>query len=632
MKSTLEDYPKLVSEFHPTKNGDASPKDFTRGSSKRVWWICSKGHEWEAIIANRTHINNPTNCPYCAGQKVSNENSLQFNFPELAKEWHPTKNGNKTPKDFTQKSGKEVWWICDKGHEYSSRVSDRTLIGNNCPYCSNHRVSKDNNLSVTHTELVKEWHPTKNGDKKPSDFTYGTATKVWWKCIAKGHEWETAIHDRTSTGSNCPYCSNQKIGDDNNLKVLFPEIAAEWHPTKNGDKKPENFASGSNNIKIWWQCSKGHEWDAVIQSRTRGTNCPKCKMQTSKPEFRILSELETIFDNVKSRHRIKNNEIDIFIEDINVGVEYDGSHWHKDKETIDKKKNEFLSSLGVELFRVRRSPLKEITLNDIIVEDDDLKKTDLNKLINKIADSSDEVLKTKINDYLQSKEFVDEDSYKKYLSYFPSPIPEKSLTSLEADFVKEWNFTKNHPLKPEQFSTNSNHKVWWICDKGHEWESIINNRFKGTDCPYCSGRFATTENNLAVLYPELVKEWHPTKNGDESPENFKIKSQRKVWWICSEGHEYESIPRNRTEGIACPYCSGRYPTEENNLERVFPKIAKEFHPTKNGEKTPKDFTPKSAKKVWWICSKGHEWEKSIVSRTSAKSKCPICKKLRRTSS
>ena len=67
-------------------------------------------------------------------------------------------------------------------------------------------------------------------------------------------------------------------------------------------------------------------------------------MQTSKPEFRILSELETIFDNVKSRHRIKNNEIDIFIEDINVGVEYDGSHWHKDKETIDKKKNEYLSS------------------------------------------------------------------------------------------------------------------------------------------------------------------------------------------------------------------------------------------------------------------------------------------------
>lgn len=32
-------------------------------------------------------------------------------------------------------------------------------------------------LSVTHPELAKEWHPTKNGILTPDDFTYGSQKK-----------------------------------------------------------------------------------------------------------------------------------------------------------------------------------------------------------------------------------------------------------------------------------------------------------------------------------------------------------------------------------------------------------------------------------------------------------------------
>ena len=34
----LTPYPHLVKEWHPTKNGDLTPKDVTYGSNKKVWW------------------------------------------------------------------------------------------------------------------------------------------------------------------------------------------------------------------------------------------------------------------------------------------------------------------------------------------------------------------------------------------------------------------------------------------------------------------------------------------------------------------------------------------------------------------------------------------------------------------
>ncbi len=131
MKKFLTEYPNLVKEWSPTKNGDLKPENFTHGSPKRVWWICSKGHEWDATIIKRT---SGRGCPYCAGKKVCEDNSL-FNInPDVAKEWHPTKNKKLTPTDVTYGSGKKVWWICSKGHEWDARIYSRNY-GKGCPYC-----------------------------------------------------------------------------------------------------------------------------------------------------------------------------------------------------------------------------------------------------------------------------------------------------------------------------------------------------------------------------------------------------------------------------------------------------------------------------------------------------------------
>jgi len=80
----------------------------------------------------------PSGCPYCIGQRATPERSLASLFPNIAKEWHPTKNGKLTPKQVSPGSHKPVWWRCKKGHEWrTSRVEYRFQIKkpHKCPKC-----------------------------------------------------------------------------------------------------------------------------------------------------------------------------------------------------------------------------------------------------------------------------------------------------------------------------------------------------------------------------------------------------------------------------------------------------------------------------------------------------------------
>jgi len=412
-------------------------------------------------------------------------------YPHLVKEWHPTKNGELTPKDFTHGSEKKLWWLCSKGHTFKATPNNRTgYHKTGCPSCSGRVASEDNNLLIHFPEVAEEWHPTKNGKLKPEDFTHGSEKKVWWLC-PKNHSYNSSINGRTSQGGRgCPFCSGVKVSEDNNLLHLFPEIAKEWHPTKNRELTPKQFTSGSEK-KVWWLCPKNHSYKSTINNRTiRNSGCPKCSKQTSEPEIRILSELKWFFDEVNSRYKIDGVEIDIFLPKFNIGIEYDGNYWHKVKEERDLKKNRFLLSQKINLIRVREHPLKPLSKNDVIVTHEILDKKDLNETLKKITLFVDSNIKEKINTYLLKSSFVNEDLFKVYRSYFPSPFPEKSLLKTHPLIADEWDYDKNHPLRPENFSHGSHTKVWWLCSKDHSYEVIIGERtsVNSGGCPYCSGR------------------------------------------------------------------------------------------------------------------------------------------------
>jgi len=293
--------PKIAEEWHPIKNGDLTPWNITYGSSKKAWWKCPKGHEWQTSPNERTSKH--TGCPYCSGRRTYSGNSLAVLNPVLARQWHPTKNC-KAPYAVAPNSNGVAWWLCKKGHEWKACISSRNG-GNNCPYCSGRKVCEDNCLSFVNPKLANEWNFDKNKELTPHDVTQNSNKKVWWKC-EQGHEWLERVNNR-SNNCNCPYCSRRIVNKDNCLSATRPEIAKDWHPSHNGKLSAFDVVAGSGK-NVWWKCSKGHEWKTTVNSRSKGTGCPYCEGVTlhgnilcdSVPEAYMYLEYEK--KGIRFRH------------------------------------------------------------------------------------------------------------------------------------------------------------------------------------------------------------------------------------------------------------------------------------------------------------------------------------------
>lgn len=270
-------YPEIVLQWHPILNGELTPDKVKAGSSKKVWWICEKGHEWQAMICHRTKNN--SNCPYCSGRyTIKGENDLQTLMPSIAKEWHPTKNRCLLPTDVKPGSNKKIWWRCKEGHEWQAVISTRTGKNNcGCPYCAGrYAISGVNDLATLNPELVKEWNYKKNESLLCSEVKIASNKRVWWIC-EKGHEWQAAISGRTKeNGTGCPYCLGYlAIPGETDLATINPELVLEWNAKKNKRHDITKITAHSSK-KVWWICEKGHEWRAAVNTRSYGSGCPFC--------------------------------------------------------------------------------------------------------------------------------------------------------------------------------------------------------------------------------------------------------------------------------------------------------------------------------------------------------------------
>lgn len=338
-------------------------------------------------------------------------------------------------------------------------------------------------------ELLEQWHPTKNENLTPREVTHGSKRKVWWRC-SQGHEWQTAVYTRTGPGSGCPYCAGKRPWPGgNDLASQRPDIAAQWHPTKNRSMTPAGVTVGSQYV-AWWLCAKGHEWRAMVKTRTNGAGCPVC---------------------------------------------------------------------------------------------------------------TNRVLRLGIND----------------------------LASIRPDLARQWHPTKNGVLTPQELLAGTHRRVWWQCERGHEWQATVTSRTSGgAGCPVCAGKTVIAgENDLATHFPAIAAQWHPTKNGGLTPQEVSPYSNRKVWWLCPLGHEYQAGIGGRTASRSdCPYCSNQKALAGfNDLATLEPGVAAQWHPTLNGALTPEMVVPGSHRKVWWQCAEGHVWKAVVYSRAgSQKCGCPVC--------
>jgi len=680
--------PELAKEWHPKKNGKLTPKDVLPGSSKKVWWQCSDqpDHEWEATLTARYH--SKTGCHFCTGYRLDAERSLAAKFPDLVEEWHPEKN-DLTPRDIAAFSNQTVWWKGKCGHEWSTTVANRTSQRSGCPVCANLVVHHDNCLDFMAPTLAAEWHPTKNGELKPSDFTYVSKHEAWWKGSC-GHEWQRTIHARAVKNSTCPFCSNRLLHENNSLAVTDSDLAKEWHPTKN-TLTPFDVMRNSRKV-VWWKGECGHEWDTQIRYRTQyGNGCPFCSGQRVHPDLSIGAVNPTL---ARQWNKNRNGSLTPF----DVLPQSTRSVWWS-----CKKGHEWKAVVGN---RSRGNGCPKCSGREV--------------------------------------------------------SHDHNLAVVHPTLSKEWDLEKNGKIMPEMVTPGTPNKYWWKCEWGHSFAASVNARSRGSGCPTCKKRFSSSfaeqavyrmilkffeeaenraiiqteegllevdirissqhtivefdgqywhrnkkktdqkknynlnqlkyrlirirvlplpplkgcdnifipdnshdslrvagssvlallgvnihpkdllseeeiqsiredlfkiphQRSLASLFPKLIAEWHEEKNGTLTPDLISYGSNIQVWWKADCGHEWQMPVKSRTgQDQGCPYCSRVRLRPENSLAARFSELVVSWHPTKNGELKPDQVSYASSRKLWWICEKGHEWQAKVSSRTQKKSGCPIC--------
>jgi predicted metal-binding protein len=674
-------YPEVAAEWDSELNAPLTAKMITPGSKKKVGWVCRKcQHKWQARINSRTRGGH--GCPDC-GRRAAGKakgmprpgESLAEKLPEVAAEWHPTLNGDLTPFDVGHASNKKVWWLCRTcGNEWRIQVVNRRRSAT-CKKCASKALSvpkPGNSLAERCLPVAAEWHRTRNGDLTPADVAFSRKEKAWWLCAKYGHEWEASIGNRAK-GAGCPPCGRaaraQALRGRSNTSAPrkqviptpkestsnlprpggsfadhFPETAAEWHPTRNGELTPDKVAYASNR-RAWWLCPTcGHEWDAIIQSRGRGgAGCPQCGRRragraNAKPK--PGGSLAEAFPALAAEWHIERNA-PLTPEDVAAASRRQvwwrcttcGSEW---EAAIYSR----ASGHGCRTCADQQRALA-----------------------------------------------------------FSAPKPGQSLAERDSEIAAQWHPTRNGALTASDVTANSGQTVWWLCDRRHEWQAMINNRRKARGCPQCtlwgtsveeirlrhellaagvpidpnheviheaSGRVLQCDMlcsawNLAIEFdgnryhklPTSAEKdarktrmlieagWTVIRVREDLPSigehdivvplfssetaraKAVLKKLQSLGFKAAEYDDYLKTDHPWGSDAAATYIKRRRLDE--SLATLHPELAAQWDPEKNGLLTPADVTPGSGQKAWWICPVcGHSWAAAIYSRAGAGHGCPDC--------
>ena len=734
-------YPKLAKEWDYEKNGNLKPENIIYNSNKIVHWILPYHDDeldkdfilrWQDSVSHRTIEHRK--CPFLCGKAILiGFNDLKTRHPNLVKEWDYEKNEGLKPENFTVGSNKKVFWKMNYHDDelnkdfvlkWQDSILHRTRGHRNCPFLSGRKALVGfNDLKTRRPDIAKEWDYEKNGTDTPETVAYNSYKKYHWKMNYYDKElnkwflfkWETTIHSRTIENCQCPYLCNKKILPGyNDLSTRNPMLAKELHPTLNGELDGTMLTEHSNK-SVWWLCPIcGNEYKCSPINRRRCPTCAK-EFKTSFPEYAIIYYLRKYTTDIKQSFTDFGFELDIYLPILKIGIEYDGSYWHKNKKDKDLEKNKKCKNLGIKLYRFRANldALNDYSIDIKCNENNKSLNCAIEKLIKNIFDVNEKV------DVNKDRQKIEKDRI--------FNIKEKSLAVVRPDLASEWHPTKNINLSPYSITPKSDRVVWWYkeyYDKElkktfkFEWDASVSERSSGSGCPYLSGKRVyigfndlatrypklveqwssknkckptevsygsnkkiiwnlkyfdptlnkeflfeweativsrTTKgigcpylsgkkvyvgfNDLATRYPDLVKEWNYKKNNGLLPQDCTICSGKKVWWIVHfddqrTGKKFifewkDSIAHRTKEHRGCPYLSGQKLYKGfNDLETLFPNIAKLLHPSLNNQLKASNLSPGSDKKVFWKCPHcGEAFERCIGSMTRRKSYCPHCGKL-----
>ena len=525
-KKYVSDNAQLMAEWDWEKNIHLGlvPDKLTCGSNKKVWWKCEKNHSWDMSPYKKTQSKG---CPFCLNKRVLvGFNDLATLFPNLAKEWDFEANQIDI-NSVVIGSTRKINWICSKcNHKWTADVRMRTQRGHGCPRCAQETKAQnrlktyvEKNGCITNPALLKEWDYEKNEKIGlfPDKLTPYSNKKAWWICSNCEYEWSVSISNR-SEGASCPVCANRVIVSGiNDLCTTHPNLAAEWDYEENGNLLPQNVSYGMGK-KVAWKCPLGHKYKATILHRSSGTNCPICNSgrQTSFVEQALLYYVKKIYPNTKNRYK----------EIFDNGMELD-IYIPEIRYAIEYDGSYWHKQAGY----TREQKKYEICKSKGI------------KLI-------------RIKAF--TKEFsVDTPCFADY-TLFLKEDNEAELNKLIQNLYFRLSDTCLNPCALWSDTIS-------LVDIKRDRYEILSYLYE-------------QKNSFAEEYPNLIKEWHPTKNKNLTPKMFQSGSSFCAWWQCSScGYEWKTTIYSRTNGSGCIKCK-----IANNSGETHYKARKIYQYTKEG--------------------------------------------------
>lgn len=366
----FKDYPELIKELDNEINTYEEVKNVTCASTKKIAWICPKGHKYYQSPSNRTKSKGCP-CPICDNREaLYGFNDLETwckenDRNEILEDWDNELN-DFLPRDITFGSSKNCYFICHIcGYKWKTRLNARTLQKTGCYRCSK-RMSSSFPEQIIYFYIKKYFPDAINGDRKilkgreldifiPScNIAIEYDGETWHKNLAKDMNKDMLCREKNivlyriredntesnnNTGNNIytykyqdwehlnkiiiELLNNLGIEDTDinikrdeyrikeqyyilslkdSLKSLYPDIAKEWHPTKNGNISPDQVLPETHD-SYYWLCPKcGYTYKAMVKNRVRmKSGCPKCgrKIASAKQMIKVKNiTTGEIFDNV----------------------------------------------------------------------------------------------------------------------------------------------------------------------------------------------------------------------------------------------------------------------------------------------------------------------------------------------
>ena len=312
-------------------------------SQTKVCITCPKhGDFWQTPSAH----SRGDSCPKCADERRGRYKRMSFDeFVKRANEVHENKFDYSLAeyKNIREK----VTIICPEHGEFRQTPLAHILNGQGCPKCAHKGLDRD--------EIIKEFRGV-HGDRY--DYSKAVFGKLNDKVIIICPEHGEFLQSPTKhlSGQGCPKCAALKRREK--MLMTTPEFI-EKARVVHGDRydyRATVYSGTYNKVKI--VCPEHGEFWQIANDHLEGHGCPVCGNNASTGENEITDYIKSLGFGVETRNRsILSNgrEIDIFVPEKNIGIEYDGLLWHSDKfkeRDYHLRKTEECAERGVRLIHV----------------------------------------------------------------------------------------------------------------------------------------------------------------------------------------------------------------------------------------------------------------------------------------